>query len=350
MRIVVNDIAASKTGAMTVLRDFYNCVKVHGTSHEWIFLLGDAYLEETENIKVLTYPKVKNSGFKKLLFDFFTGKKVIEKLKPDVYFSLQNITCFGLSGIKKITYIHQSLPFQKMKKFSFFKNEERSSAIYQYLIGSIIKLSAEKSSLNIVQTEWMRKEVCKQCRLSDEKVVKVRPNLKNINCKVTEENFNYSCFFYPTSTMIYKNNQCIYDAAKLLDEKGLNFNVKLTINNNEQYKHIEHIGVIPYEKVLSEYTRNILIFPSYIETFGYPLVEAREVGTIILASDCPFSRELLNGYSNAYFFNPFHPVELANLMADVISGKIKLINNTDEREMHEHDTWCDVIDIIISQH
>ena len=75
MRIVVNDIAASKGGALTILKDFYNCVKENDTENEWIFLLGDNLLEETDNIKVITLPHIKSSWAKKLLFDRFTGKK-----------------------------------------------------------------------------------------------------------------------------------------------------------------------------------------------------------------------------------------------------------------------------------
>ena len=48
MRIVVNDIAASTRGALTVLKDFYNCVRENDRENEWIFLLGDDLLEETE--------------------------------------------------------------------------------------------------------------------------------------------------------------------------------------------------------------------------------------------------------------------------------------------------------------
>ena len=47
MRIVVNDIAASKGGALTVLKDFYSCVRENDKENEWIFLLGDNLLEET---------------------------------------------------------------------------------------------------------------------------------------------------------------------------------------------------------------------------------------------------------------------------------------------------------------
>ena len=51
MKIVVNDIAASTGGAMTVLRDFYNCVCNNDHENQWIFLLGKKYFEETENVK-----------------------------------------------------------------------------------------------------------------------------------------------------------------------------------------------------------------------------------------------------------------------------------------------------------
>ena len=96
MRIVVNDIAASEGGAMSVLRDFYNTVCADGNDNEWIFLLNDHYFEETEHVKILTLPHIKKSRLKKLIFDFITGRNYIKKLKPDVVFSLQNIITFGL--------------------------------------------------------------------------------------------------------------------------------------------------------------------------------------------------------------------------------------------------------------
>ena len=111
MRIVVNDIAASTGGAMSVLRDFYSCVCEHDHENEWIFLLNARYFEETENVKIIALPEIKASGFKKLIFDFVTGREYISRLKPDVVFSLQNIITFGLK-VPQIAYIHQSIPFQ----------------------------------------------------------------------------------------------------------------------------------------------------------------------------------------------------------------------------------------------
>ena len=104
MRIIVNDIAASKGGAMTVLKDFYETVKLQNDDNEWIFLLGDNYLEETENIKVLTFKKEKASQIKRLCFDLFYGRKIINKLNPDVVLSFQNTICFGVK-CKQVVYV-----------------------------------------------------------------------------------------------------------------------------------------------------------------------------------------------------------------------------------------------------
>ena len=51
------------------------------------------------------------------------------------------------------------------------------------------------------------------------------------------------------------------------------------------------------------YAHSVLLFPSYVESFGLPLLEARLTGTYVIASNCPFSREILDGYEKALFFD-----------------------------------------------
>ena len=52
MKIVVNDIAASEGGALAVLHDFINDIRINGREHEWIFLLGDKGIDNrvSENL------------------------------------------------------------------------------------------------------------------------------------------------------------------------------------------------------------------------------------------------------------------------------------------------------------
>lgn len=345
MRIVVNDIAASKGGALTVLKDFYNCVRENDTENEWIFLLGDRILEETDNIKVMTMPEIKNSRIKKLLFDLFTGKKFMNQLKPDVIFSMQNTIVFGAKA-PQIIYLHQSIPFQTIKKFSFFKGSERAIAVIQYLIGGVIKKSVRACDKVIVQTKWMKEAVCKQCRIPEDKVLRVPPTVADISGYNTDRPFYKNRFFYPTAPAMYKNNDAIFKACQMLGKTHEDFEVTLTLPEKYSAEHIRCVGRIPYGEVIEKYAESTLIFPSYIETFGFPMAEARKVGTIVLASDCPFSREVLENYENAYFFDPFKPEELAMLMEQVMMGDIEKKASVRE-ENNVRGSWPIILDAVI---
>lgn len=346
MRIVVNDIAADSGGAMTVLRDFYSFVCENDHENEWIFLLNERYFEETENVKIKTLPEIKNSRIRKLLFDFVTGRKYIRTLSPDVVFSLQNIITFGLE-MPQAVYIHQSIPFQSVKRFSFFRSAERKLAVVQYLIGGIIKLSARKSDCVIVQTEWMKAAVCRMCRLPPSKVMTSLPAVKRGQTTQADLPFEKTTFFYPTADTVYKNNDCVYRASKMLDRKGIAHRAALTLPPEKSEGSLVCVGRLPYEAVMARYQQSTLVFPSYIETFGFPLAEARSAGTIVLASDTPFSREVLAGYGNAYFFDPFQPEELAALMEQVATGKIK-IWHTDQDGIPADNAWKQVIKHLLS--
>ena len=109
--------------------------------------------------------------------------------------------------------------------------------------------------------------------------------------------------------------------------------------------NVRCVGRIPFEEVVERYQNSVVLFPSYIETFGYPLAEARQAGTIVLASDTSFAREVLAGYDNAYFFDPFNPQELADLMERVIRGDI-VRQEVSALQTEERNSWVEVMDIV----
>lgn len=345
MKIVVNDIAASGGGAMTVLRDFYRFVCEHDKENQWIFLLNDRYFPETDNVKIQTLPQIKKNRWRKLWFDFVSGRHYIRRLQPDTVLSLQNIITFGIK-IPQAVYIHQAIPFQTQRNFSFFKKEERKIAVIQHLIGWVIKRSAKKSDCVIVQTEWMKRAVCDQCGVPEERVHAIRPKVNSIPLG-SDAAFDRKAFFYPTADAIYKNNACAVAASRILDEKGIVHSLTLTLPSERVSGSVSCVGLLPYEEVLKKYGQATLVFPSYIETFGYPLAEARQIGTIILASDTAFSREVLAGYENAYFFDPFRPEELAGLMEAVISGEIGKTGQLEIQRTTDN-SWLKMINTMIA--
>ena len=73
-------------------------------------------------------------------------------------------------------------------------------------------------------------------------------------------------------------------------------------------------GYLTKKEMNDYYSKSVLIFPSYIETIGLPLLESRNVGCPIIVSDCGYSREILSEYENVTYFNPNSEHELAEHM------------------------------------
>ena len=181
------------------------------------------------------------------------------------------------------------------------------------------------------------KDACvEKAHVNEMKITVVPPNMKEPNNAFFElKNMSLPTFFYPANGLAYKNHSIIYGACKHLVRATKDFKVVFTLNGNEnpyisnlskqameEKLPIEYVGTLSKDDVYKFYTKSILVFPSFIETFGLPLLEARLHNGIILAADCPFSREILGDYENAYFFNPFNVQELVLLMQQVLTGKI----------------------------
>ena len=97
--------------------------------------------------------------------------------------------------------------------------------------------------------------------------------------------------------------------------------------------------------MLKTYNSSVILFPSYVETVGLPLLEAKELNRIILASNCPFSKEILEDYPNGYIFSYKNHHELTELMKKVIDGEII------KKEIEKNNTiiknnWFTILDII----
>lgn len=324
LRIVVNDIAASSGGALSVLEDFYKKIIENNDENEWIFLLNDFYFEETNNIQIIKYSNLKKSWIKRLLFDLITGKHKVNKLNPDLYVSLQNTSTLGLR-CPQIVYLHQGIPYQEDVNFSFFNRKERKLAIYQKVIGRIYNFLFKYSKAQIVvQTKWMKSALK---RYVDNDIKIISPNVEiTHDIEYAHKGNN---FFYPASNIPYKNHNLIFESVNKLVKNGIeDFSVSLTIcptevKNKDKYKFL---GKISRERVYDLYKETVLLFPSYIETFGLPLLEAKESNSIILASDTIFSKEILGNYPNAYYFDFKNVDELYDLMKKSINGEVKYIS------------------------
>ena len=328
MRIMVFDIPASSGGALTILHNYYKIAQDDLNNH-WIFVLGEAKLVNSKNIEIYNFKWAKKNWFLRLYFDFFISRKIVRKYNPDQIISLQNVIVPGVK-IKQILYLHQPIPFTKVR-FKFYINPK--FWVYQNIISLLIFRSIRKADSVIVQTEWMADACVEKTRCLRDKIMISPPEL-NISVGKKYSSQPRSVFFYPASELSYKNHNVIIRALNHLKEHFNLFEVVFTLNGSENRSirliknickendlPVKFIGPLKHSEVLDYYTKSILVFPSYIETFGLPLLEARMHNTPIISSNTPFSKEILNGYDNVSFFDPFDDNMLANLFLNFIISR-----------------------------
>jgi glycosyltransferase involved in cell wall biosynthesis len=321
---MVFDVPAESGGALTILNQYYE-EALKNREDEWIFVLSTPILKEYKNLKVLNYPWIKKSWFHRLFFDKFIAHTLVKKYKVDEVLSLQNVVIPKVK-VKQTLYLHQPLPFIE-KRYCIIENFK--FWVYQNLINKMIYKSIRKADKVIVQTKWIRDAAINKANVSKEKFLLRQPEL-NITIKkfYVSENKKDQLFFYPSSGLIYKNHEVIVHACKILKDKHINnYKVVFTLSGDEN-KHIkmlkqivekndlpiDFIGTIKIDKVYDYYAKSILVFPSYIETFGLPMLEAKMHKSPIIASDTKFSREILGSYSKADFFSFKDGDTLAMLM------------------------------------
>jgi len=314
MKIVVYDIAASSGGGGETILDQYYYDAVNDRSNEWWFFVSINKYLDTNNVHIELfedYSANKMAVYVKRLFNLRKVKKKLGIIEPDEVVSLQNMAAPG-NYSQQTVYLHQSLQFAPIR-FSFFKIEECSLAFRQKIICNMIRFNMKKADKVIVQTQWMKEATAKWANYPIDKIEVVHPRaIMEENIDSTERRHN--CFIYPCNGNIYKNHKVLLEACRVLKRRGVNnYLVEMTIMPNnlitrqlackieEEKLPISLIGHLDKRTLFKKYIEEIVLFPSYIETFGLPLLEAKKMKSNILASDLPFSHEILDDYDRVVF-------------------------------------------------
>ena len=293
-------------------------------------------LPETDNIKVLNFPEVKKSMLHRLYFDHFVAHKLVKKYKADRVLSLQNIE-LPHTNVPQTVYEHNALPFSEYK----FKPWEAFRPWYsQQILGRMMKKSIRRAEKVLVQTNWMKEEIIRQCGIPADRVEVKFPPVKMLKTHPWKMDETCPTFFYPAGPPAYKNHRTFLKACELLKEQGMeDYRViwtvtgeenegmkKLKAEAEEKKLPIEFIGPVPRTQLFEQYASSVLVFPSYIETIGLPLLEARSVGAPILAADCLYARDGVGDYEGAEFFNALD----AKILCQLMLKNMKVLENKNE--------------------
>jgi glycosyltransferase involved in cell wall biosynthesis len=329
MKIMVFDVPAESGGALTILSQYYGDA-TKDDQNDWFFVISTPVLSDQPNIKVLKFAWVKKSWIHRLFFDWFIAHRLVEKHGIDEVLSLQNIIIHKVK-VKQILYLHNALPFIE-KRYKITENF--IYWVYQNIISIMIFDSVRKADSIIVQTKWIMNSVIHKVGVKESKFILKNPKVNiSVKKKYKMDENNMNSFFYPSSAFVHKNHKVLIMACESLKRRGVtDYKVILTVVGDEnkaikkikmaainQDLPIQFIGPLSINEVYDFYSKSTLLFPSYIETFGLPLLEARMHETPIIASDCDFSHEILDDYDDVSFFSPNDFNQLSNLMENKIS-------------------------------
>lgn len=343
--VLVNATALVEGGGLTILKQFLDNIEINENKYIVFTSLLSLKEEYKEKINIVfVFPKAKKL-FDRYIWDNFGLKNWLKEnnIKPDLLISLQNTGVNIDKEVYQILYLHQAIPFVD-KKWNVLKKSERKFWFYKNIYKYFINQHLDKTDKVIVQAHWLRPKFADKFNYPIEKIEVFTPefnlDFKNIkvNNRIIVDNTKFN-IFYPASPFIYKNHIAIINALSYLKSNNYdisNFRVYFTfkkednlqlwkiIKDNSLESNFVLLGKLEYDQVVAFYNDiDLLVFPSYLETFGLPLIEAANFGKAIVAADEDFSKEVLKGYKGVVFVKSNNNNEWAKEIFNVYSNKFE---------------------------
>lgn len=317
MVIVVNATALRSGGALSILSQFIESIE---GNDKYLFFVHPSVDLWTDNELIKIVQIERTSFFSRIFWDSYGLDAYLKKQKINVkiIISLQNTSIRMTQPCKKIIYLHNIIPFVK-HRWILFKKSDFNLFLYRYMYSFFIFLYVSKDTYFIVQSEWFKKILIKR-GVQSNKVLVARPEIiiSNVESILPVKLIpNSYSLFYPATAYSYKNHIEIVNALIYMKQHGghhTDIIVYFTIDldeSSELYRLIDEnglngnfifLGYLSFNDILSYYKSvNLVVFPSRLETFGLPLIEAAAMGNPIVAIDMMYSREALQNYNNVSF-------------------------------------------------
>lgn len=245
-----------------------------------------------------TYPYRSFRSLQHHVAPFFLSK-AIKKLEADIWHADYLGAYYGmeLAGIQqpKVVTVHDAIPFH-------YPGSKLDFNVYKFQL----KRAIRSAKYLIVVSEAARQDLIKQTGIDPKKVVAI-PNGLPLEELATypKENERFTIRYIGGLGAPHKNVKLLLQAARLLENKGLDFTIELGGYAPEKFflkdliqelklKSVEFVGFVPdKEKAQFLGSADLFAYPSLIEGFGFPPMEAMGCRTAVVTTNIPVFQELL---------------------------------------------------------
>lgn len=375
-RILINAVSSKMGGALTYLKNLITELQLIDNQNVYIICvsaqLGDILSDriKDQNIKIIHVPNIENPILR-LWWDQVGIISLIKEERIDILFSIANFATL-LCPCKQLLLIRGYLmPMPYFKEIVFSKYSLKKKIVF-YLKQGLICLSAKKSDVVMFPTQGAANDFLKMFFIPKEKMVvnhygTYLDKFKNDNPHSGNEKGAYR-LLYSTMYTERKNFSTVFKALNILKKEGIPFQfitpgdmedslAKATATAREDRHLIEEFGLkdsivftgkLTYEKIDTLYKNaDIFLWPTLIESFGHPLIEAMAAGLPIIASDIPVNREL--GGDTMLYFDPFDYIKLADSIKSLISdANLKSTMSLRSLQRSKDFAWASHVEKLVS--
>lgn len=361
--ILINATAAKQTGALSVIKGFLEYIKNNKIQDYKVILF--TCINNFVSDKTVTVISLPSQNWRQRIeWDMFGLDNWCyrEGIIPDLMISFQN-TCTRFKKQRKeipqLIYYHQAIPLVKYH-WNLFNRKEIKLFLYSKFYSFFVKLN-NKNATYVVQLPYIKDLLAKKIHINKNRIIVIRPDLPDIKFYEKSVISQKKVFLYPATDFRYKNHVVLLEAIKCLKitEPDIlkKFEVLFTISeDSDLYRKIKEynieetvkcIGLQPFDELQKLYGKSTaLLFPSKIETFGLPLLEAAIHGLTILASNLAYANEVLINYENKYFCNPDSPEEWMIRIKKIVNmNDIRTPLKSDD---NKYNCWSEFMNVINS--
>ena len=254
--------------------------------------------DDPDNELFHTYPYRSFRSLQHHVAPYFLSK-AIKNLEADVWHADYLGAYYGmeLANIKqpKIVTVHDAIPFH-------YPGSKLDFRIYRYQLKKAIK----NAMYLMVVSEAAKQDLIQQTGIDAKKVVAIPNGLPLDELETySKENERFTIRYIGGLGAPHKNVKLLLHAAKILEDRELDFELELGGFAPERFflkdlaqelnlTSVKFIGfVLDEDKARFLGSADLFAYPSLIEGFGFPPMEAMGCGTAAITTNIPVFQELL---------------------------------------------------------
>lgn len=324
--ILINALNLSIGGGKNILDNYMRELSNADLTHTYYVLTPNfnSYNKySNDKLNIIDIESIYKSNIFFIGLYFFKFPLLLKKYKIDLVFNFGDIVI--PTSVSQIYFFDwpyavysEKYVWGKMSVKDYFIRKTKIFLINKYV---------DKAVLTIAQTKNIADRLMK--KFNNQNVV-IIPTPVGIDLSDNNEfydlklNSDKKYFFYPASYSTHKNFEIVLSLLKLIKEKNLPYVLVLTLDFDIASEFLEKIksanldnvinlGKVNLELMPSLYKQvDALFFPSLLETYGLPYIEAMAFEKPILTSNLDFAHAICDDL--AFYFNPFEIESILNVM------------------------------------